>query len=146
MTESKGKRGNTNASRAKQNKEMRQEALRDQLASQNILGRIDKDLEALDGIRKSVRTGKGSDRFDKAKIEVQVIKTRLDAQFKKLSKLLPDLKSQDTSGEHMIHQVTPEDRMAAAAYRMGLNEYMDRKAAGTLPPAPELPGAATTKH
>lgn len=43
--------------------------------------------------------------------------------------------------ENVEIQATADDRMWAGAYKMGISEYLDRKAKNTLPPPPELPGA-----
>lgn len=48
--------------------------------------------------------------------------------------------------ENVTYEATAEDRMWAAAYKMGLSEYLEAKSSGTLPPEPKLPGAEPAVH
>lgn len=141
MTSKSNKAGNQNAARGQKNRQMRQEALREQLAAQKLLESIDRHLDRAEKLRAAVAQGRESDRLEADRTELQIIKVQLDAGFKKLNKVLPDLKSQDVQGtiNHAHYDPSPTDRATAAYLGMTLDDYMEAKEAGELPELPELP-------
>lgn len=122
--------------RKAENRKIRQDALREQLAGQKIIEGIDRNIGRLE---KLVDKAGKSDRegLDQIKVQMQGLNNVLGAQQKKLNKLLPDAKQQDAVEQEMVP--TPDDRMCAAVYHMGLTDYMTRKAEGTLPEPPPIP-------
>lgn len=117
------------------------EALREQLATQKLLEGIDRNLERAEALRLAVARAKEPDRLEAARTELQIIRVQLDAGFKKLSKVLPDLKSQDVQGaiNHAHYEPTPTDRATAAWLGWTLDDHMQTKEEGNLPEIPELP-------
>lgn len=124
--------------RKAENRKIRQDALREQLAGQKIIEGIDRNVGRLE---KLVDKAGKSDRegLDRIKVQMQGLNQVLAVQQKKLNKLLPDAQAVNDVERSASEQVTPEDRQFAALHGLGVTEYLERKAADTLPPTPEIP-------
>lgn len=88
--------------RAEQNRKIRQEALRESLAASGLIEQIGKDIDNLDKLRRSAQRAK-PENLERIRVQNQVIKNQIDARFKKLNKVLPDLKSQEGTLDVNVH-------------------------------------------
>ena len=85
----------TTTRRAKRNKRINQQLLREKIASQQHLSKINKIIEELMDINASAKRKKFFDKSDQAKALTRIgaLRTALDGQFRLLAKYLPDLRS-----------------------------------------------------
>ena len=77
------------ATRANQNRKIRQDALREQLANQKL---VEKVIDSINELDKLTSDQEGKDR-------AAIIKTGIDARLRLISKYLPDLKSTEITGD-----------------------------------------------
>lgn len=77
------------ATRAQQNRKIRQDALREQLANQKL---VEKVIDSINELDELTSDQEGKDR-------ATIIKTGIDARLKLINKYLPDLKSTEITGD-----------------------------------------------
>ncbi len=130
----------TNASVIQANREIRQETLREQLAASNLIDRINREEEKLDILFNTVSRLKDGNGYALRKVHVKlvVVSKKMDSLYRKLNKVLPDLKSMGVEARLQMEQITPQDRIDAVAYGLGVQEFVERRAEGTLPPKRDL--------
>ncbi len=83
-------------SRKRANMELRRENLRQELKGKAYLKQIDSDYDALVELERKVKNAKVATLnpvLSKAETQRRIIQTRLDINFKRLAKVLPDIKS-----------------------------------------------------